>query len=340
MRNEGEKGYPWLFFRPGGTWGSTILVTAILLGLGGGIFLWYNRVSADRSPDSIGGYGYAIAGTLFMVLAAIGYTIYRRSRKRGVGQLHNGLNWHIAFGVTALVLLFLHSFGNFNPRTGTYALYGMIAMVISGIIGRTLDHFMPRMITEEVQKALTAQGEDRIESISQRLQSIVVHNTQEIRSFEPESDLSVPGIPGLKGVPFMPTTSGNTAQRLASSGVSAKAGQKGGPVLQTSWDLAYISLEETPQELSRDTAQYRFVPDRKSALARPGALLPGAQEHISALKEVQQALAREQFYRYVIRYWRIFHIVLALVTIGLTLWHIEYAVQLLIPVYMPMFLHH
>jgi hypothetical protein len=101
--------------------------------------------------------------------------------------------------------------------------------------------------------------------------------------------------------------------------------------LYTSWDLAYISLEETPQEMSRNTAQYRFVPDKKSALTRPGALMPGAQEQISALQNAQRALQREQFYRYVIRYWRVFHIGLVLLTIGLTLWHIEYALQLLIP---------
>ena len=104
-------------------------------------------------------------------------------------------------------------------------------------------------------------------------------------------------------------------------------------MLQTSWDLAYISLEETPQELSRDNAQYRFVPDRKSALAQPGALIPGAQEHILALEDVQQALKREEFLRYIIRYWRVFHISLAVLTIGLTLWHLEYATTLLLPLF-------
>jgi hypothetical protein len=102
--------------------------------------------------------------------------------------------------------------------------------------------------------------------------------------------------------------------------------------LHTSWDLAYISLEETPQELSRNSQQYRFVPDKKSALARPEALMPGAQEHISALKSMQQAMQRELFYRYVIRYWRKFHILLALLTFALTLWHLIYAGQLLLPV--------
>jgi hypothetical protein len=59
--------------------------------------------------------------------------------------------------------------------------------------------------------------------------------------------------------------------------------------------------------------------------------MPGAQEHISALKSMQQAMQRELFYRYVIRYWRVFHVSLALLTVGLVLWHIVYALQLLLP---------
>jgi len=55
------------------------------------------------------------------------------------------------------------------------------------------------------------------------------------------------------------------------------------------------------------------------------------QDNMKTIKEVQQALQQEMFLRYVIRYWRIFHIVLAVVTVGLTLWHIEYALSLVIP---------
>jgi hypothetical protein len=102
--------------------------------------------------------------------------------------------------------------------------------------------------------------------------------------------------------------------------------------LQTPWDLAYISLEATPQELSLEANHYRFIPDKKSALVHPGALMPGAQEHISELQEVEQAMQRELFYRYVIRYWRKFHIFLALLTLALTIWHLVYAAQLLLPV--------
>ncbi|MGH2510509.1 MAG: hypothetical protein ACRDHZ_24300, partial [Ktedonobacteraceae bacterium] len=101
--------------------------------------------------------------------------------------------------------------------------------------------------------------------------------------------------------------------------------------LHTPWDLAYISLESTPQELSRENGQYRFVPDKKSGLMLPGALMPGTQQQMGELEEVQQAMSRELLYRYIIRYWRRFHILLALVTLGLVIWHIEFALQLMLP---------
>jgi hypothetical protein len=318
MYSEGEKGYPLVFFQKTPSWFASALTTIIVIVVSAAIYTWYSRTSNDPAPDSTLGFTYAIIGTLLLVMAAVLFTLSRRSRKRGVGQLNASLNWHMSFGIMGIALLFMHSFGNFNPRTGTYALYGMIALVISGLVGKLLDHLLPRQIAIEVQKALTAQGEDRLERISQQLQAIVVHNTQQLRAVPMPSPLAT-------GNPAMPP-----GQAMGGAMPTAPKAK----VLPTSWDLAYISLEATPQEVSREAQQYRFVPDKQSALTRPGALIPGAQAHISALKEVQRALQREQFYRYVIRYWRIFHISLALLTIGLTIWHIIYALELLIPVLM------
>jgi hypothetical protein len=55
------------------------------------------------------------------------------------------------------------------------------------------------------------------------------------------------------------------------------------------------------------------------------------EDDIRAIEEIQRVLQKEIFYRAVVRYWRIFHILLAVVTVGVTLWHIEYAFALIIP---------
>ncbi|GCF10429.1 hypothetical protein [Dictyobacter arantiisoli] len=312
-RMNDKKGYPWFFLDMGRpltrTWTTTLLICMLAIIS----FIIYNRVGTDLSPDSPAGYTYAIVGTIFMLLATFGYTRIRRTRQRKIGQLNNSLNWHICFGTAAIVILLIHSFGNFNPRSGTYALYGMIALVISGFIGRIIDRLVPRQITKEVRKALTEQGDDRIENISRNVQDIVAYNTQNLRAFKTDAAPGPAGLPQTRLVASNPTS-------------------LGGSTLPSSWDIAYLTLDETPQEVSRNNQQYRFVPDRKSSLARPGALVPGYNQQIEELQLVQHALQREQYYRALIRYWRIFHVLLVLTTIGLTIWHLVYAGQLLLPV--------
>jgi hypothetical protein len=248
-----------------------------------------------------------------MGLATLAYTLSRRSRKRTVGALNASLHWHISFGIIALFLIFLHSFGNFEPVSGTYALGGLVALVISGFIGRTLDRFVPGLIAREVNIALTEQGDDRIESITRALQDITTYHKEQVHSLKSQSEILV-------------------ADKDMQAATDRLVSQDG-TALPTSWDLAYISLAETPQEMERDAAHYRFVPDRKSPLSEPKALIPGLQEHMEDLQTVQQAQQRERFYRAVIRYWRVFHICLALLTIGLTLWHLEFAATILYPTF-------
>lgn len=295
----GEK-YSWFFLDLSSAWAVSFLFTLAVIALSISLFVLYGHLSNDPTPDSFAGYTYAIVGTLFMLLATVGYA-RRRSRKRAVGQLNASLHWHISFGMIAIVLFFLHSFGNFNPRTGTYALYGMIALVISGIIGRILDRIVPRLIAHEVKHALTEQGEDRVDLHTSTIQSIVSYSKQELRSLKPQKNAKQP--------------------------VTTQAKKP----LMTAWDLAYISLEETPQELRQNEAHYRFVPDRESNLGKTETLMPGVQKHLQGLHSAQSALQREEYYRAIIRYWRFGHVALVFITIGLTLWHLEYAATLLIP---------
>ena len=297
-------------------WRTGALVTFLIISICAGFYLWYSQHSNDAAPDSIPGYTYAILGTAFLLLAAVLYSIRRRShKKRALGQLNSALHWHVFFAIIGLALIFMHSFGNFNLRTGTYALYGLIALVISGLVGRALDRLVPRLIAHEVQHALTAQGEDRIETISEKVEAIIAHNSE-----------------GLSRQPVQLTTRGSSflqSDELEHGVQESFAIEEHERPPHTPWDLAYISLEATPQELSRVVGQ-RLIPDKHSPLTPPVAMMPGAEAHIAELRKVQHAMQREQFYRYIIRYWRLFHIALALLTLGLLTWHLVYAAQLLL----------
>src|SRR5260370_4545154 len=302
MKVTSKKRYPWLI---------TVLTTLGIIILALVTLLIYTRISNDRSPDGTVGLAYAIAGLFFMGLATAGYTLSRRSRKRIVGALNAALNWHISFGIIALFMLFLHSFGNFELVSGTYALFGLVALVISGVIGRILDRFVPRLIAHEVNIALTEQGDDRIESVTRTLHDITTYHKDQAHSFKTQSDLLV-------------------AEKDMHA-ATAHLVSRDGTALPTSWDLAYISLAETPQEIERDAEHYRLVPDRKSSLSDPSPLIPGLQEHMAEFHTVQQTLQRQRLYRAIIRYWRVFHVCLSLLTICLTLLPLEFAATILFP---------
>jgi hypothetical protein len=316
MKATSQKRYPWLI---------SLLATLGMIVLTLASLVVYTRVSDDRSPFGLAGLAYGIAGLLFMGLATLAYTLFRHSRKRVVGALNASLYWHISFGTVALFLIFLHSFGNFEQVSGTYALYALIALVISGIIGRTLDHFLPRLIARSVSAVLTEQGDDRIESVTRRLQDITTYQKEQVHSFTSQPAL-------LVASRDMQTATNRPINRNIQT-VTNHLVSRDSTALPTSWDLAHILQEKIPQEIERDATHHRFVPNRKSALSEPQALMQGLKERMEELHGVQQALQRERFYRAVIRYWRVFHICLALLTVGLTLWHLEFAATILYPIW-------
>lgn len=309
----GEHGYPLLFWYVSRSWVSSLLFSLFILGGGLGLYLWWGRFSTDNSPDSLLGYAFAFGGIACFLLAGICYSLTRRARRKAIGKLNAALNWHIGFGLMGLGLLILHSFGNFNPRSGTYALYGMLALVMCGIVGKGLDRLIPRLIAREVRKALTGSGEDRIERISQKLQALTEERDPRQQARKSPDNLSLSGLLFGEGRPgeSMHGAPVGTIRKRSLAGVS----------LPPSWDLAYITLEETPHELQ----------PRSGAT---GQQAPNLKRQMRELQVVQLALQKEQFYRYVLRYWRALHIFLALVTLGLTTWHIIYALQILIPTWM------
>ena len=128
------------------------------------LYTYYLR-SNDVSPDSWDGYIFAIAGTALLLLVGLGYTLRRRLRRARHGLLHTALSWHMVGGLLALLLILMHAAGNFHPRTGTFALCSLIALVVSGIIGKQLDRIAPRLAARAALKTLTSDGEERLEAL-------------------------------------------------------------------------------------------------------------------------------------------------------------------------------
>lgn len=128
------------------------------------VYFGYLR-GGDVSPDSRYGYIFAVVGTLLLALVGIGYTLRKRWRRLRLGLLHTALSWHMVGGVLALALILMHAAGNFHPRTGTYALISLIALVVSGIIGKQLDRIAPRLAAKSALKTVSSDGEERLDAL-------------------------------------------------------------------------------------------------------------------------------------------------------------------------------
>jgi hypothetical protein len=151
-----------------GGWSRSQWAAALVgLALGGALafgYVTYLR-GGDVAPDSQYGYTFAILGTLLLVIVGAGYVLRKRLWRGRFGLLHTALSWHVVGGILALALIFAHSAGNFHPRTGSYALYSLIALVVSGIIGKQLDKIAPRLAARAALKTLTADGEERLDAL-------------------------------------------------------------------------------------------------------------------------------------------------------------------------------
>jgi hypothetical protein len=308
-----QKGYSWLFFHTNSTWITGLLTTILVVGIGGSFYALYYQFGNDFTPDSIAGYAFAITGTSFTLLATFLYTLRRRSHKLAMGQLNAALNWHVFFAIMGISFLFMHSFGNFNAKTGTYALYSLIALLISGFVGRALNNIMPWLIAREVDKIFTDQGEDRVETIARNLQ------TQLNLSQPPPS--WPPAIPTHS----YPTSWGQAPPRNFHADRQPAS---------MPWDMAFIASDSVPGSSISEEDIRIFMSNKHGAPMKAGILSSQARQQIAEIRKAERALQREQFYRFIIHYWRVFHIALALLTAGMIIWHLVYVGQLLLKAYM------
>ncbi|HEV7126384.1 MAG TPA: hypothetical protein VGN32_02960, partial [Ktedonobacterales bacterium] len=101
------------------------------------------------------------------------------------------------------------------------------------------------------------------------------------------------------------------------------------------WDLAYYDLEAAPGEIPELLHARGAVGSQRDSTGDAGALaqpLPSAttkQAMASESAVIRRAIGRERLYLRLVRVWRYLHTALSIVTLGLILWHLEFAATLL-----------
>src|SRR3979490_2508420 len=108
-------------------------------------------ISAPKGPkgSSAVGLTFGVAGFGFMIFAAL-----LGARKRvptwRVGRAQAWMRGHLWLGILALPLILFHGGFHFGGALTGVLMWLLIVTVLSGVLRRALQHYIPRAMTSEV----------------------------------------------------------------------------------------------------------------------------------------------------------------------------------------------
>ena len=118
-------------------------------------YLWMvNRLNEVPPAGDLFGHCLGIVGFLLMLMTETLYSLRKRSRSARWGRMSSWLRFHIFTGLVGPYMVLLHTSWKFNGLAGVVTAL-MIAVVISGIVGRYIYTAVPRT----ADGAMMASGE-------------------------------------------------------------------------------------------------------------------------------------------------------------------------------------
>lgn len=177
------------------------LVLSVLLY--GGVYLWY--LAGLKTVPYPGPYNdpFRLFGIIAFVLVLIvaSYSLRRRFVRVLPGSVQSWLWLHTWVGIIAILIALLHenylyilnmSLSSFRlsmfieGNVGTSALYALILLVVSGIVGRLLDTWLARVIASEASSngvGIIQAVEARIHELDLLLERLYAGKSQEFKQY-------------------------------------------------------------------------------------------------------------------------------------------------------------
>lgn len=136
-----------------GTFVMIIIFAVIIIGYEGYSYYttsieerFYHESHQTLKPSGVMGHGFGIAGSLFMLIGVSTYMIRKRVRRFiRWGVLKHWLEFHIFLCTLGPILVLYHTAFKFGGIV-SISFYSMVAVVISGVIGRFIYIQIPRTI--------------------------------------------------------------------------------------------------------------------------------------------------------------------------------------------------
>jgi hypothetical protein len=117
------------------------------------LYLWVvTGLDAVPPAGDLFGHGLGIAGFFLMLMTETLYSLRKRSRSARWGRMSSWLRFHIFTGLVGPYLVLLHTSWKFNGLAGIVTAL-MIAVVLSGVVGRYIYTAVPRTADGVVMEA-------------------------------------------------------------------------------------------------------------------------------------------------------------------------------------------
>jgi hypothetical protein len=132
------------------THGSWLVASLVILGVSLLLYGFYRVPSATRSMGGTAmGLAFGVVGFAFMVFAAL-----LGARKRvpvyRFGRAQTWMRGHLWLGLLSLPIILFHSGFRFGHGLTAWLMTLLIVVVVSGVFGAALQHYMPRLMTRDV----------------------------------------------------------------------------------------------------------------------------------------------------------------------------------------------
>ena len=186
-------------------------------------YCWYPmRPPQGRSGGSAVGIAFGIIGSAFMAFAGL----LGARKKFPVWRLGPAQTWmrgHLWLGLLSLPLILFHGAFRFGGTLTTVLMVLLVIVIVSGVFGAVLQHYMPRMMTREVP----------LETIFEQIDSVRAQLLE-------EADKSVAAVCGPLGVMAV------GSRKLPAGGYSERGGATPAAAAAATPALALTEEESAP----------------------------------------------------------------------------------------------
>jgi hypothetical protein len=126
------------------------IATAALFAVSVAVYIPYSLTAAHGpSGGSAIGLGFGIAGFSLMIFAAL-LSLRKKFPIWRIGRAQNWMRGHLWLGLLSYPLILFHAGFSMGGSLTTVLMILLTLVIVSGLLGAVLQHFMPRIITKQV----------------------------------------------------------------------------------------------------------------------------------------------------------------------------------------------